>query len=224
MGTQRRGLRAVPPDLAGGQGQRAAALPARAERCRGAAEAVPADPEGLARQRHEPGVGRPRGAVRRSAVLGERHPPDRPLRRADPPLPGALGALRPRSGAGGGRRGHGRLPRRPDLAAGGRGVPARVRALPRLPRAAGDGPRLPDPGGLRRAELGADRQPPAGHREGAPLPRGLRSHGPASAGRGGRAPEADHRASLELFQSDIAPVLRRAIPDPVFPDPALPDL
>ncbi|MFF4448884.1 LLM class flavin-dependent oxidoreductase [Streptomyces sp. NPDC001502] len=30
--------------------------------------------------------------------------------------------------------------------------------------------------------------------------------------------EADHRASLELFQSDIAPVLRRAIPDPCFPD------
>ncbi|WP_314251512.1 LLM class flavin-dependent oxidoreductase [Streptomyces kutzneri] len=30
--------------------------------------------------------------------------------------------------------------------------------------------------------------------------------------------EADHRASLELSQSDIAPVLRRAIPDPCFPD------
>ncbi|MEY2227693.1 LLM class flavin-dependent oxidoreductase [Streptomyces sp. BF23-19] len=40
----------------------------------------------------------------------------------------------------------------------------------------------------------------------------------------GGLPEADHRASLELFQSDIAPVLRRAIPDPAFPDPSLPDL
>ncbi|MFF4260570.1 LLM class flavin-dependent oxidoreductase [Streptomyces virginiae] len=40
----------------------------------------------------------------------------------------------------------------------------------------------------------------------------------------GGIPEADHRASLELFQSEIAPVLRRAIPDPAFPDPALPDL
>ncbi|MEV7547115.1 LLM class flavin-dependent oxidoreductase [Streptomyces sp. NPDC089915] len=29
---------------------------------------------------------------------------------------------------------------------------------------------------------------------------------------------ARHRASLELFQSDIAPALRRAIPDPPFPD------
>ncbi|WP_406179817.1 LLM class flavin-dependent oxidoreductase [Streptomyces sp. NBC_01006] len=30
--------------------------------------------------------------------------------------------------------------------------------------------------------------------------------------------EAEHRASLELFQSEIAPVLRREIPDPSFPD------
>ncbi|MCU1690475.1 MAG: Luciferase-like, subgroup [Jatrophihabitantaceae bacterium] len=30
---------------------------------------------------------------------------------------------------------------------------------------------------------------------------------------------AQHRASLELFQSDIAPVLRRAIPDPPWPEP-----
>ncbi|MFD3719070.1 LLM class flavin-dependent oxidoreductase [Streptomyces sp. NPDC058674] len=29
--------------------------------------------------------------------------------------------------------------------------------------------------------------------------------------------DAEHRASLELFQSQVAPVLRRAIPDPVFP-------
>ncbi|MFI8450044.1 LLM class flavin-dependent oxidoreductase [Streptomyces erythrochromogenes] len=33
---------------------------------------------------------------------------------------------------------------------------------------------------------------------------------------GGLTP-AEHRASLELFQSEIAPVLRRAIPDPSFP-------
>ncbi|MFJ9344725.1 LLM class flavin-dependent oxidoreductase [Streptomyces sp. NPDC101733] len=31
--------------------------------------------------------------------------------------------------------------------------------------------------------------------------------------------DAEHRASLELFQSDIAPALRAAIPDPVFPGP-----
>jgi hypothetical protein len=30
----------------------------------------------------------------------------------------------------------------------------------------------------------------------------------------GGLPGARHRASLELFQSDIAPVLRREIPDP----------
>ncbi|MFF2194612.1 LLM class flavin-dependent oxidoreductase [Streptomyces sp. NPDC058157] len=34
---------------------------------------------------------------------------------------------------------------------------------------------------------------------------------------------ARHRASLELFQSDIAPVLRREIPDPPFPEPSLPE-
>ncbi|MFB6808160.1 LLM class flavin-dependent oxidoreductase [Streptomyces sp. NPDC056387] len=34
----------------------------------------------------------------------------------------------------------------------------------------------------------------------------------------GGLPEAEHRASLELFQSEIAPVLRREIPDPSFPD------
>ncbi|MEU2833123.1 hypothetical protein ABZ667_31425 [Streptomyces lavendulae] len=31
--------------------------------------------------------------------------------------------------------------------------------------------------------------------------------------------EAEHRASLELFQSQVAPVLRRSIPDPAFPPP-----
>jgi len=29
--------------------------------------------------------------------------------------------------------------------------------------------------------------------------------------------DAQHRASLELFQADIAPVLRREIPDPPWP-------
>ncbi len=35
---------------------------------------------------------------------------------------------------------------------------------------------------------------------------------------GGLTP-TQHRASMELFQSDIAPTLRRDIPDPVWPDP-----
>jgi len=35
--------------------------------------------------------------------------------------------------------------------------------------------------------------------------------------------ESRHRASLELFQSEVAPVLRREIPDPPFAwGPALP--
>ena len=33
--------------------------------------------------------------------------------------------------------------------------------------------------------------------------------------------DAQHRQSLELFQSDIAPVLRRDIPDPPWPDPVV---
>ncbi|HXL90816.1 MAG TPA: hypothetical protein VN969_17850 [Streptosporangiaceae bacterium] len=33
--------------------------------------------------------------------------------------------------------------------------------------------------------------------------------------------DAQHRESLELFQSDIAPVLRREIPDPLWPAPAV---
>ena len=35
--------------------------------------------------------------------------------------------------------------------------------------------------------------------------------------------DAQHRASLELFQSDIAPVLRRDIPDPPWPGETVPD-
>jgi hypothetical protein len=33
----------------------------------------------------------------------------------------------------------------------------------------------------------------------------------------GGLPAAQHRASLELFQAEIAPVLRRDIPDPPWP-------
>jgi hypothetical protein len=32
--------------------------------------------------------------------------------------------------------------------------------------------------------------------------------------------DGQHRESLELFQSDIAPALRREIPDPPWPSPA----
>ena len=35
--------------------------------------------------------------------------------------------------------------------------------------------------------------------------------------------DAEHRASLELFQARVAPVLRHSIPDPAFPDTASPD-
>ncbi|MGW6943750.1 LLM class flavin-dependent oxidoreductase [Streptomyces xanthophaeus] len=35
--------------------------------------------------------------------------------------------------------------------------------------------------------------------------------------------DAQHRASLELFQAEVAPQLRRTIPDPVFPEPSLPE-
>ena len=36
--------------------------------------------------------------------------------------------------------------------------------------------------------------------------------------------EAQHRSAMELFRSDIAPVLRREIPDPTWPwGPAIPE-
>ncbi len=39
----------------------------------------------------------------------------------------------------------------------------------------------------------------------------------------GGLPAAEHRASLELFQSEVAPALRRSIPDPPWPwAPVLP--
>jgi hypothetical protein len=39
----------------------------------------------------------------------------------------------------------------------------------------------------------------------------------------GGLPDASHRASLELFQSHVAPVLRREVPGPPFVrDPVLP--
>ncbi len=63
-------------------------------------------------------------AVRGSAVLRQRHQPDRAVRRADPVLPRALGALRARSGRAGGRCGHGRLSRPAPLAGRAEGLRA----------------------------------------------------------------------------------------------------
>lgn len=50
--------------LAPGQGHRLTALPPRADRGGGVAEAAPAACPGVARQRHQPGVGRPRRTLR----------------------------------------------------------------------------------------------------------------------------------------------------------------
>ena len=150
----------------------------RADRGRGlAAPAAAADP-GLARQRHQQGVGRPGRPLRRPAVLRQRHQPHRAVRRADPLLPGALGALRPRPG------------RRPRSA---RAPPATTPPAPRrtpssayrpifdahLARSsAGSASSRSSPRSrTRRAQLGADRQPAAGHRQGAPLPRAVRPRG-----------------------------------------------
>ena len=59
-----------------------------------------------------------------------------------------------------------------QLAGGDRRLPADLRRAQRdVPAAARPAAGLPDPGGLRRAQLGADRQPAADHRQGAPLPR-----------------------------------------------------
>ena len=81
-------------------------------RGRGVAAAAAAPDPGLARQRHQQGVGRPGRPLRRPAVLGQRHQPDRALRGTDPLLPRAVGPLRARSGGDRGRRGDGRLLRR----------------------------------------------------------------------------------------------------------------
>ncbi|MGH1552569.1 LLM class flavin-dependent oxidoreductase [Streptomyces sp. L7] len=67
-------------------------------------------------------------------------------------------------------------------------LPADLREQPRLPEAGGPAHRLRDPGGLRRAQLRADRQPAADHRQGAPLPRAVRAH---------RAPSARGRQWLD---------------------------
>ena len=116
VGAQRRELRAVPADLAQPDGHRDAAVPAPAARGRGLAAAAAAADPGLARQRDQQGVRRPGGPLRRPAVLGQRHQPDRAVRRAGPLLPRALGPLRSRPGQRGRRRGHGRLLRHPQLA------------------------------------------------------------------------------------------------------------
>ena len=86
----------------------------------------------------------------------------------------------------------------------------------RLARSSSAGPRagLPDARGLRRAQLGPDRQPAADHRQGPPLPRAVRARGLHLHADAGGLTDAQHRDTLELFQSEIAPVLRREIPDP----------
>ena len=59
---------------------------------RGVAAAAPAAGPGLARQRDQQGVGRPRRPLRRPAVLRQRHQPHRAVRRADPLLPASAGS------------------------------------------------------------------------------------------------------------------------------------
>jgi len=61
---------------------------------RGVATAAAAADPHLARERHQPGIGRPGGPLRRPAVLRQRDQPDRPVRRTDPLLPRAVGSLR----------------------------------------------------------------------------------------------------------------------------------
>ena len=173
---------------------------------------------GLARQRHQPGVGRPGRPLRRSAVLGQRHQPDRAVRRAGAPLPGALGALRPRPGAGRGRGGQRRLLRGPPVRRTrsrptGRCSPGYLAFQQRL----GLEPvfaTLEDFVERSSALIGSPQQvidkvhryhEQFGHSV-------LHLHAEA----GGLTP-AQHRESLELFQSEIAPVLRRDIPDPPWP-------
>ena len=151
---------------------------------RGMAAAVAAADPDLARQRHQQGVGRPRGPLRRPAVLRERDQPDRALRRADPLLPRALGPLRSRPGAIAVGAGHRRVLRRARNSQDAiDGLPAGLRRTPGVPAAPRPPAGLPHAGGLRRAVLGADRQPGPGHREGAPLPRAVRAQRAAPARR-----------------------------------------
>ena len=160
-------------------------------------------------------VGRPGRPLRRPAVLRQRHQPDRALRGADPLLPRAVGPLRTRPGGHRGRRRDGRLLRR-------RATP-RTRSTPTGPVFAGYlafqarlgvqpvFPTLEDFVERSSALIGSPAQviekvhryhEQFGHSV-------LHLHADA-----GGLTDAQHRASLELFQSDIAPVLRREIPDP----------
>ena len=118
-----------------------------------------ADPR-LARQRDQPGVGRPRRPLRRPAVLGQRHQPDRAVRRA-------VRYYRERWA----HYGHDPAPdrrRRRHAPATTPNATRRTRSTPtgRCSRAtwasrSGSGvePVFPTLRGLRRAQLGADRQP-----------------------------------------------------------------
>ena len=113
MGAQSRGLRAVPPAVAGGQGDLVRPVPSVAGRGRDLAAPVAAADPGLARQRDQQGFRGSGRQVGRSAVLGERHQSHRAVRRPGPVLPGTLGVLRSRSRGRVGRRRHRRLLRAP---------------------------------------------------------------------------------------------------------------
>ena len=93
-------------------------------------------------------------------------------------------------------------------------LPAGVRRLPGLPGPARRATGVSDAGGFHRALIGPDRHPAQAiekvHRYHERFGHSvLHLHADA-----GGLTDAQHRASLELFQSDIAPVLRREIPDP----------
>ena len=134
VGPQRRELRGVPAAVAATDKVTARpAVPPRAARRRGLAAPVPAADPGLARQRDQQGVGGSGRPLRRPAVLGERHQPDRPVRGAGRALPGAVGALRPRSGrvaVGAGTAGYFATP---ALAGGAGRVPAGLRGAAGVP-------------------------------------------------------------------------------------------
>ena len=204
------------------QGHRPARFRPAAARRRGlAAAAAAADPD-LARQRHQPGVGRPGRPLRRPAVLRQRHQPDRAVRRAGRATTGNAGRTTATTRPTAARRRRARAGYyAARTLAGGASTTYRP-VFDGAPGASSSGSGvdagLPDAGGLRRAQLGADRQPAADHRQGAPLPRAARPHRAAPARRRRRAHRRRSTAtSLELFQAEIAPVLRREIPDPPWP-------
>lgn len=138
--------------------------------------------------------------------------PRRALRRAGAPLPAALGVLRtPPRGCAGGCRNRGIL-RRPNVAGSGGGLPADVRGTPgiRAPRRApvvfdsiedfverssalvGSPEQVIDKVGRYREQLGHEVMHLSADADGITA--------------------NQQRRSLELFQSDVAPVLRARIP------------